>query len=116
MGMQPSGGASLLPADSKAVWIGGTALLEPSSYDGVGNGVLPDDVTDVAQWRWYPEFDLGSFAELPYTNWNRNEPNNGGGGQEGCLAIWTKDSLDGGWNNRKCKLPHQFMCENARPV
>jgi len=97
----------------KGVWLGGTALIDPSTYDGRGNGNAATDSTNLSSWHWYPETGLGSFASLPFSNWAPNQPDRSGA--QHCLSMWTPPHVFAfQWRDRNCALQEAFVCEDAR--
>lgn len=85
-------------SDARGTWLGATALnvTHPTfahtakAYRMVGND--RQHSTDLKNWFWYPEDNLGSLADRrangAWDNWAPREPNNGGGanpGKEFCV-------------------------------
>lgn len=104
------------------VWLGGTALANASEYEALNAGVGRSywNSTDLTNWYWHPEADLGSFATQPYSNWAPGEPNAGGNpqspGREYCLLMWTPpNGYAYKWNDWTCSNRQAFMCENTSP-
>ena len=59
---------------------------------------------DVNSWRW-----SHTNAEVEFTNWDRNEPNNQWSGEH-CTEMYDP----GVWNDIPCNLTHQAVCSYVR--
>ena len=57
--------------------------------------------TLLGTWRWSDGF------EWKFTNWNKGEPNDGGGGED-CVSLNSKDQK---WNDISCTKSLPFICE-----
>ncbi|XP_076014518.1 uncharacterized protein LOC143007034 [Genypterus blacodes] len=53
------------------------------------------------------------FSPVLYTNWNTNEPNNGGGAED-CVAITHSALSSGKWNDDACHRQYSFVCSMTK--
>jgi len=52
-------------------------------------------------------FEWSSGAEVAYTHWSPNQPDDAGS-KENCVHLWNRD--DWGWNDHQCKMEFYPMC------
>ena len=111
--------ANVPTVTAEGLWIGGTALAEPASFDGTDEGVgrTSGNVTlNMNAWNmaiWHPEAHLGTFADMSYLNWAAGEPS---GGDKFCLKVMqAPEALEAyEWKGANCTSQLAFVCEDAR--
>ena len=114
--------------DARGTWLGATALntTDPLFLNGAPayrlKGNDRQHSTDLKNWFWYPNDNLGSLAERKaagaWDNWAIREPNNGGNptpGKEFCMFIWNSGGHAFKWNDWHCNNREAFVCEESRP-
>ncbi|CAG2189607.1 unnamed protein product [Mytilus edulis] len=68
----------------------------------VNNAWLGATDCDSDKWIW-----VLNFEPVKYFKWDGNEPNGGSG--ENCLEMYPNSG--GGWNDKPCKIPLDFICK-----
>jgi len=62
------------------------------------------DLQEEGIWKW-----MEQDAPAVYTNWAPGQPTNYDGNEDCGMMYKT-----GGWNDEKCEISHQYICESQK--
>ncbi|XP_052764134.1 perlucin-like protein [Mya arenaria] len=66
------------------------------------------DTENEAEWMW-----MSSQRPIQYTHWAPGEPNSYHNSDENCMDLRPRQA---GWNDERCSLVQQYVCENNEPI